>query len=71
MNKLKLLSKKIPMTNELWEIRAFIVPNRYSSDEKGQIYLSPECVSASEINYWADALIKDLEKIKRQANKLK
>ena len=48
---------------------AHIYIKEYSTDEKGHILLTPECVSYQELQYQADRLIKELEEIKRKAKK--
>ena len=54
-----------PPFPNVWDLT--IVIERYSTDSEGRIPLSPLCVSQTEIAHYIDALIQDLEAIRRQA----
>jgi hypothetical protein len=53
-----------------WTALAHIAVASYSQ-EGGKIVLSAECRTSSEVAYWADLMIKELEDIKRPAVKMK
>lgn len=71
MKKLKLLTEKKYVVSGLWEVDASIIVDTHYTDKNGRILFSPSCKSAIELKGLADALIKELENIKRQADKLK
>jgi len=54
-----------------WFARAHIAVASHSRDaDRDTILLSGECLTASEVNYWADKMIKELEGIKRDATRM-
>ena len=69
---LKLRIQKIDLTDGTsghWFARAHICVSGASTDpyDDGRILLSPDCRTATEVEAYADDLIRDLEKIKREA----
>jgi hypothetical protein len=62
---------KIQMTDEFWEARAHIAVGSHGVGPNGRNLLSPDCVVASEVDAWADDLIRELEEVKREAHKMK
>ena len=44
------------------------VPGRGPKGDCGFIAISPECVNATEISTWVDAMIRELQTIRRQAD---
>jgi hypothetical protein len=50
-------------------LSAHIYIRHYSKKENGTIYISPECVSLSEIEHACDSLIKEIEYIRKKAQK--
>jgi hypothetical protein len=62
---------KHQVTNEFWEVRAYIALGFHMIGPNGQRHLSPECVGPSEVAAWADDMIHELEAIKREARKTK
>jgi hypothetical protein len=54
-----------------WFARAHIAVASHSRDaDRDPILLSAECFTASEVNYWDDKMIKELEGIKRDAARM-
>jgi hypothetical protein len=69
----RLLSfQKVPITprSKLWQARAHIVLGIIQKDQEGDYLLSSDCVTPKDVADEADALIKELEAIKRQAAKV-
>ena len=48
---------------------AKIYLKEYSTDEKGRILLTPQCVLFSELDCWIDYLQEELEKIRKSAKR--
>jgi hypothetical protein len=73
MSTLKLIVDKVPIIDgsEHWTLRTHIAVGSHTRDEEGdRILLSPDCVTTTELNWWADMLIKELQTIKRKAARL-
>jgi hypothetical protein len=65
-----LLPEKEQVTSDQWIIRAYIAVGSHATDSRGRILLSPDCVTTTELNTWADMLIKDLQDIRKKAARL-
>lgn len=70
MKKLKLIIDKKTVVQNFWEVTAFIGLDSHFTDANGRILLSTDCRTATEVHTWANALIKELEDIKRKAAKI-
>lgn len=56
------------LSSGLWFTRAHIVVASYSKNAGSDtIFLSADCRTASEVNYWANMIIKEAEGIRRKA----
>ena len=42
---------------------------QYSRDGQGHVHLSPQLMTDSEVDYWVDNLIEQLEKARRKAKR--
>lgn len=63
--------KKNWVTESQWQACAYIKLARHREDSEGNVLLSDNCMSASEVTAAADALIKQLQDVKRLASKVK
>ena len=72
MSTLVLRADKVPIIDgsEHWTLRTHIAVGSYTRDDRDRIFLSPDCATTTELNYWADMLIKELQAIKRKAKRL-
>lgn len=70
MATLVLLAGKERVTSNQWIIRAHIAVGSNTPDANGRILLSPDCVTTTELNTWADMFIEELQEIKRAAARL-
>ncbi len=70
MGTLVLLADKEQVTPNQWIIHAHIAVGDCTTREDGRVLLSPDCVTTTELNTWADMFIKELQEIKRQAARL-
>jgi hypothetical protein len=72
VNALKLRVQKVPVTpkSKQWQAVVHIVVASHATDNDGSILLSADCMTSSEVNYWADEMIKELDAIKKKAAKL-
>lgn len=50
-------------------IIAQIYVKTHSKDEKGMLYIRPQCVTLSEIEAQCDRLVKEIEGIRKKAQK--
>ena len=62
MRMFRLDVEKRPITDTIWENRVYIAI--------GEVVLSADCVTASEVHQAADDLIAELEHIKREASRM-
>jgi hypothetical protein len=72
MSSLRLIVDKVPIIDgsEHWTLRTYIAVGSHTRDDDDGILLSPDCATTTELNWWADMLIKELQDIKRKANRL-
>ena len=71
-DELVLLPRKqhiIPGSDQ-WVIRAYIAVGSNTPSPDGRILLSPDCATPTELRYWADRMIQQLEDIKLDADRL-
>ena len=52
-----------PFDNDMTFKTAHIALNSWTEGSNGQIYLSPECRTASEIEFYANELIEELQRL--------
>jgi hypothetical protein len=72
MEKIRLHKVKTEPVSGLFEVKAYFELINYVTDQNGRILLSSiDCISTAEVCARADALIRNLEDIKREAAKIK
>jgi hypothetical protein len=49
---------------------AQIYVKTYSKDDKGLVYITPQCVTFSEIDAQCDRLVNEIESIRRRSKKI-
>ena len=58
---------KIITAEDKTPIKALIILRAWSQDSEGNILISPECATYTEIEHWVDVRISELERVKREA----
>lgn len=68
-NTLILHVDKVPIitASDQWMAHAYVSVGSHTVGPNGQLLLSPDCRTPTEIRTWADLLIRDLEAIKTKA----
>jgi hypothetical protein len=70
-DELILLAKRRPIIpgSDQWTTQAYIAVGSNTPTPEG-ILLTPDCVTPTEIRYWADRMIQRLEGIKLEADRI-
>ncbi len=72
METFKLRKDRVQVTRGgQWQVKSYIALNWHGRLKDGETILTPDCRTAKEVKYWADELIKELELIKRKADRIK